>query len=73
MIIKIEEPDGPYSCIVDTGVMEVELSDVFLGVGFVTKEGNRLSVAMRDDGFEVLYRPKSDPDNADWVEFKGAS
>lgn len=56
MKIKISEPDGPYSCELDPGVMEVELREVFLGVGFVTESGQRLSVSMRDGGFELMLR-----------------
>lgn len=63
-IITLREPDGPYKCEIDTDVMEVEIQDTFLGVGFVTQEGQRLDVCMRDGGFEVRHN------NGKWVEFK---
>lgn len=55
MKIELKEPDGPYSCAIDTGVMSVELRETFLGVKFVTESGEKLSVSMRDNGFEVHY------------------
>ena len=55
MIINLSEPDGPYGCEIDPGVMDVQLREVFLGVRFVTEGGAQLSVSMRDDGFEVHY------------------
>lgn len=44
MKIIITEPDGPYKAEIDTEVMDVTLRDVFLGVGFETADGCRLSV-----------------------------
>lgn len=34
---------------------DIELREVFNGVTFVTEDGERLSVCMRDSGFEVHY------------------
>lgn len=62
--IILRQPDSPYKCEVDTDVMEVEIQEAYLGVGFVTKAGQKLSVCMRDGGFEVRHN------NGDWVEFK---
>lgn len=53
--ISISEPDGPYHCVIDTQVMNVEIRETFLGVAFVAESGERLSVSMRDNGFEILY------------------
>lgn len=54
-LIKVSHPDGPYSSELDTGVMDVEIREAFLGVGFVTENGERLAVSMRDGGYEVHY------------------
>lgn len=55
MEIKIEEPDGPYSATIDTGVMRTTIREAFLGVMFETDGGEKLAVSMRDNGFEVIY------------------
>ena len=67
MKITLKEPDGPYSCDIDPGVMSVNITEAFLGVGFTTEDGQRLSVCMRDDGFEVKFNDDK------WVEFKPGS
>jgi len=64
MIITLSEPDGPYKAVIDTEVMDVTLRDVFLGVGFETSDGCQLSVAMRDDGYEVRL------DDGPWVSLR---
>lgn len=51
--ITLAEPDGPYQTTIDTEVMEVTIREAFVGVGFETADGCRLSVCMRDDGYEV--------------------
>lgn len=53
--ILLKEPDGPYSTEIDTRVMNVEIRETYLGVKFITDEGNTLSVSMRDSGFELVY------------------
>jgi len=58
MKIKLSEPDGPYSCEIDTEVMEVEIREAFIGALFVTAEGVRLGVMMRDDFFEFTVNGK---------------
>lgn len=63
-IITLREPDGPYKCEIDTDVMRVEIREAYLGVAFVTEEGQKLSVCMRDGGFEVRHN------DGNWVEFK---
>lgn len=70
--ITMKDPDGPYSCELDTGAMEVQLREVFLGATFVTAAGEKLSVSMRDDGFEVRYSGDKGETgfNAGWVDFK---
>ena len=77
MKIKVSEPDGPYSAELDPGVMNVTLEEVFNGVKFVTKDGECLSVCMRDSGFEVHYfsenkvsRAVSPAFDTGWIEFK---
>lgn len=59
MKITISEPNGPYDCEVDTGVMRVEIRDAFIGPMFITGSGQNLVVMMRDDGFEVMLNGKS--------------
>lgn len=53
--IIINEPERPYKAVIDTGAMEVELKETYIGVHFLTSEGARLSVSERDGGFEVKY------------------
>jgi len=37
---------------------ELLLKEVFSGVGMETSEGNKISVCMRDDTFEINIMPK---------------
>lgn len=71
--IVLSEPDGPYSCTFDTRVMEVKLFEVFNGVQFVSDSGEKLSVSMRDNGFEVHYFKDGDPINQGWYDFKNGT
>lgn len=70
--ITLKQPDGPYSCTIDTGVLETVVEEAFLGVLFKTKEGEMLAVSMRDGGFEVRYSGDFGGTgfNAGWTEFK---
>lgn len=71
--IVLSEPEGPYSCTLDTGVMNVKLIEVFKGVQFVADSGEKLSVSMRDNGFEVHYEGVDsigDKFDAGWFAFK---
>lgn len=74
MKVHLKEPDGPYSCELDTGVMTVTLKDVFLGVTFETDGGEKLSVCMRDSGFEIHYTGDFGEKGFDagWFEFKNS-
>lgn len=74
--ITIEIPGSPYKTIVDTGAMQVEIRETFLGVRFVTANGEQLSVSMRDSGFEVLYEAEELAELTEhhqfiFAEFKG--
>ena len=62
--IALNEPDRPYVVVIDTEVMEVTLREVFLGVVFVTEDGCRLAVCMRDDGYEVRL------DDGPWISMR---
>ena len=53
--IKLSGPSNPYSAEIDTGAMYVEIKEAFVGVKFVTKDGETLAVSMRDSGFEIKY------------------
>lgn len=64
MKITMSEPDGPYGATIDTGVMDVTLRDVFLGVAFETADGCRLAVCMRDNGYEVRL------DDGPWISLQ---
>ena len=55
MKIVVKEPNGPYQTTLDTEVMTVEIREAFLGFSVVTEGGERLAIAMRDSGFEVIY------------------
>lgn len=62
----------------DDNVKEVEIRKVYSGMTFVTEEGERLSVVMRDSGFEVHYyseeiREGKDTFDLCWFEFKRGS
>lgn len=72
MKIHLSEPHGPYHCDIDTDVMQVTLREVFLGVAIMTDRGEKLSVSMRDNGFEVHYTGDFGETGFDsgWVEFK---
>ena len=69
MKIRLSEPDDSYHAEIDSTVMDVEVRECFLGVEFVTEDGARLAVSMRDDGFEVHYWGEGF--DAGWVDFKG--
>lgn len=73
--IVLSEPEGPYNCTLDTGVMKVELKEVFNGVRFVSESGETLSVCMRDSGFEVRYFLDTGDDGFDngWMAFKNGA
>lgn len=51
--IKLKVKDSPYETRIDTDVMDVEITEAFLGVRFVTADGKTLSVSIRDGGFEL--------------------
>lgn len=53
--IQLSEPQCLYSATLDTEVCDVEIKEAFLGIGFVAESGERLSVCMRDSGFELRY------------------
>lgn len=73
--ILIYQPDGPYSCELDSGAMGVKIGEAFLGVAFVTDSGEKLSVSMRDNGFEVHYTGDFGETGFDagWTEFKNGN
>lgn len=70
--IILSDPDKLYKCTIDTEVMSVELREIFLGVSFITKHGEKLSVSMRDTGFEIQYKQGFGEKEIDygWTEFK---
>lgn len=59
----------PYSTTLDTGAMDVTIKEAFIGVGFETKDGAKLSVCMRDGGYEVCYVDAAGKDHG-WDEYK---
>ena len=59
--IVISEPDGPYKATIDTEVMDVTVYKCFTGMTFISEAGERLSVSMRDSGFELLYSSDDEP------------
>lgn len=75
MQIEIKQPEGPYSCTVDTGVMDVSITEAFVGAAFITETGEKLSVCMRDNGFEVRYSADFGGTGFDtgWTEFKNGT
>jgi hypothetical protein len=75
MRIVLSEPSGPYSCTLDAGVMDVKLIEVFNGVQFISDSGEKLSVSMRDSGFEIHYFKDEGAVEFDcgWFDFKNAT
>jgi hypothetical protein len=58
--IKLIEPDGPYGAEINTGVMRTFITEAYIGVTFVTADGEVLDVHMRDSGFELTYKTKTE-------------
>jgi len=58
--IKIREPDGPYGAEINTGVMRVFVTEAYIGLTFVTPDGEVLDVLMRDSGYELNYKTKTE-------------
>jgi len=56
--ITIKTPNGPYVAKLDAEAMDVEIRKAFLGIQFITEDGEKLSVCMRDSGFELVYEAK---------------
>lgn len=68
--IQVNTPTSTtYHAILDTEAMEVTIKEAFIGVGFETEDGAKLSVCMRDDGYEVRYVDATGKDHG-WVDFK---
>ena len=55
MKIKLSEPEGPYSCVIDTEVMDVDITEAFIGYTHTSLDGESISVCQRDSGFEATY------------------
>lgn len=53
--IILKQPDSAYEATVETGAMATDIREAFLGVRFVTADGEVLTVSMRDTGFELSY------------------
>lgn len=70
--IKLSEPDGPYECAVDTGVMNVEIQEAYKAVEFLSNDQEQLDVFMRDTGYEVIYNAP-DPKESVIIELKGGN
>lgn len=73
--IRLSDSSDAYDCVIDTKVMEVEIRETFLGVLFVTEDGEHLAVSMRDNGFEVHYTGifGSKGFDAGWFDFKAGN
>lgn len=58
-------------CEINTMANDVEIREAFNGIVFITKEGERLAVSMRDSGFEVHYfHDHPQLWDSGWFEFK---
>jgi ferredoxin-fold anticodon binding domain-containing protein len=68
--ILLSEPKGPYSGTLDTEVMDVTITEVYTGVGFVTQDEEYLSICMRDNGYELMYNARKSEKDV-FVELKG--
>lgn len=72
--IDLSSLDGPYRAEIDAEAMDVTIRHCYNGVEFVTIDGERLGVRMRDGGYEVHYwrdpvdHPGDDFD-AGWTTF----
>lgn len=71
MRITMKSPDDDaietYQAVIDTELMDVEISQAFKGPGFTSEDGERLVVIQRDTGFELFYQAPgmSDPVHVD--------
>ena len=63
MRIEITPFDSIETVTVTPGVGHTVIRDCFTGVTLETDDGERLSIVMRDSGFEALYSIDNDPDN----------
>lgn len=72
IILKEPNGPGPHTCVIDTGVMDVEILESYLGVGFVSESGEKLSVCVRDTGFEVRHTDVNGV-STKWLELKGTN
>lgn len=54
MKIKISEPGGPYDAVLDTHVMDVDITEAYIGPTFRTKH-EELALCERDGGWELTY------------------
>lgn len=68
---KHGEEQEPMDLVLDG--QDIELRDVFNGIAFVSAEGERLSICMRDNGFEAHYYTLPDEEgksfDAGWFLF----
>lgn len=60
---------------IDGGEVDVEMYEVYQGCTFITSDGERLSVTMRDSGFEVHYYADFSEASIDggWFAFKNGT
>jgi hypothetical protein len=61
MKIQLSTPLTPYKAVIDTEAMDVTITETFIGTTFVSPDGERLVIAMRDSGFELTYAPSGEP------------
>ena len=73
MNINLRVPGTSYSANFDPGVMDTVVTEAYCGVGFIAdgSPGEELSVAMRDGGFEVMYRPDNPDGQIQYWTFVG--
>lgn len=57
MKIEMRIPESPYKTTLDTEVMDVTITEAFIGLKLVSDDGETLSISMRDSGFELAYIP----------------
>lgn len=54
MKIRLSELEGPYSAVLDTEVMTVDVTEAYIGPTF-TATGGTLALCERDGGWELTY------------------
>jgi hypothetical protein len=56
IIINSPAENPGYATSINTGAMQITVLECFSGVRFITKDGEIMTISMRDSGFEGTYQ-----------------